>query len=57
MKIFWSVLIVVGVLAAAAGAVYLWFRVRKKNELTEDDCCSWDEVPECEECCEDEAAE
>ena len=55
MKIFWSVLIVVGVLAAAAGAVYLWFRVRQNRmEITEDDCCSWDETPECEGCCEEE---
>ncbi len=54
MKIVWKLLVVLGVLAAAATAVMMWMRSRKKNELEfDEDLCVWDE----DECAEDNAIE
>ena len=49
MKIFWKLMVVLGVVAAAGAAVLLWLRAKKNREEWEDDeCCTWDDV--CEEC-------
>ena len=49
MKVFWKLLVAIGVLAAAGAAVMLWLRQRKKRNICwEEDCCSWDDV--CDEC-------
>ena len=49
MKIVWKLLVVLGVLAAAGAAVLLWLREkRNREEWSEDDCCTWDDV--CAEC-------
>lgn len=43
MKVFWKLLVVIGVLSAAATAVMLWMSQRKKNMEFDEECCVWDE--------------
>ena len=49
MKVFWKLLVVLGIVAAAGAAVLLWLRAKKtQEEWSDEDCCSWDDV--CDEC-------